>query len=166
MIREVRDEAKETAREVKEIDWGAEVKSELSGARKTLSAALATGARAVDAEADAILHNLKHAILHTRVHNPSAYVIKAVSNAQEHAISTMLASEALAAQRNECAQPPRTREPPKTDVEPPASAPTRREREAWSPPPSRRGFQPLTVRPRSTSTTMRLPSMRIPSACL
>ncbi len=41
-------------------------------------------------------------------------------------------------ERNECAQPPRTREPPKTDVEPPASAPTRRVSEAWSPPPSRR----------------------------
>ena len=62
MIREVRDEAKETAREVKEIDWGAEVKSELSGARKTLSAALATGARAVDAEADAILSRIDQGV--------------------------------------------------------------------------------------------------------
>jgi len=34
------------------------------------------------------------------------------------------------------------------------------------PPPSLLGRQLLTVRPRSTSTTIRLPSIFLPSACL
>eukprot|EP00962_Isochrysis_galbana_P003631 scaffold1038_cov122-Isochrysis_galbana.AAC.4 len=35
-----------------------------------------------------------------------------------------------------------------------------------SPPPNRRGFQLRTVRPRSTSTRTRRPSIFLPSACL